>query len=205
MFLLRRPSQSAVDRFLRESQDLELSYHPVRIVNQLHHRNLDESIVAIGKVRADFERACAALMAWQQSNIGWMEVFPKQAPAVGRVVVILARHLGFWSLNACRVLYFVGGRDETRFGFAYGTLTSHAVAGEELFEVFIDENGDVLFRIRAVSWPHALLARIGWPFTRWLQARFRGQSAAAIKAAVHDRAVPFLPSVDSGLSRRNSF
>ena len=185
MFLLRRPSQSAIDRFLRDSQDLELSYHPVGIVNQLHHRNLNESTVPIGRGRADFERACAALMTWKQSNIGWMEIFPKEPPAVGRVVVILARHLGFWSLNACRVLYLVGGPGETRFGFAYGTLTSHAVAGEELFEVLIDEHDEVMFRIRAVSWPRAPLARIGWPFSRRLQARFRMNSAAAIRRQLH--------------------
>ena len=204
MFLLRRPSPSAIDRFLRDSQDLELSYYPVGIVNQLHHRNLSESIVAVGKGRAEFERARAALMAWKQSNIGWMEIFPKEPPAVGRVVVILARHLGFWSLNACRVLYFVGNPGEMCFGFAYGTLTSHSVAGEELFEVFLDEHDDVMFRIRAVSWPHALLARIGWPFTRRLQVRFRRNSAAALKQ-VHDCAVPFPASVDGELSRRNSF
>src|SRR6188768_3076153 len=39
---------------------------------------------------------------------------------------------GFWSLNGCRVLYHLDGGD-TRFGFAYGTLTNHAEAGEELF------------------------------------------------------------------------
>lgn len=152
------------------------------IVNQTGQRNLDESIATIGKSRSDFDRACAALMAWTQSNIGWMEIFPKEPPAVGRVVVILARHLGFWSLNACRVLYFVGAPGETRFGFAYGTLTNHAVAGEELFEVFIDAGtGDVMYRIRAVSWPHALMARIGRPFSRRLQARFRRDSASAMK------------------------
>jgi uncharacterized protein (UPF0548 family) len=201
MFLLRRPSPSAIDRFLRDSQELPLSYGPVGIVNQTDQRNLDESIVTIGKSRTDFEQARTALMAWKQSNIGWMEIFPKQPPAVGRVVVILARHLGFWSLNACRVLYFVGGPGETHFGFAYGTLTNHAVAGEELFEVFIDEEtGDVKFRIRAVSWPHAVLARIGRPFSRWLQARFRRDSSSAMRQLVHDPAIPRQTAVGSARS-----
>ena len=201
MFLLRRPSQSAIEGFLRDSQELPLSYGPVGIVNQPHHRNLDESIVVIGNGRSGFERACSALLAWKQSNIGWMEIFPKESPAAGHVVVILARHLGFWSLNACRVLYFVGGPGEARFGFAYGTLTNHAVAGEELFEVFIDsESGEVMYRIRAVSWPHAVLAQIGRPFSRWLQARFRRDSASAMKRQLHDPAMTVSSAVDSSAS-----
>ena len=32
MFLARRPSQLAIDRFLRDSQDLPLSYGPIGIV-----------------------------------------------------------------------------------------------------------------------------------------------------------------------------
>ena len=37
-----------------------------------------------------------------------------------------------------------------------GTLGNHAEAGEELFEVALDEKtGDVTYRIRAMSWPHA--------------------------------------------------
>ena len=53
---------------------------------------------------------------------------------------MLARHLGFWSMNGCRIHHIVGSTDEgeTRFGFVYGALTNHAVAGEELFEVSLD-------------------------------------------------------------------
>jgi uncharacterized protein (UPF0548 family) len=167
MFLIRRPSPSTIDRFLRDSQELPLSYGPVGIVNQADHRNLDEAVSAIGHGRADFERARST------------------------------HHLGFWSLNACRILYWVGGPDEERFGFAYGTLTNHAVAGEELFEVFIDPGtGDVMYRIRAVSWPHAVLARIGRPFSRWLQTRFRRDSASAMKRQLHDPAMTRSSAVD---------
>ena len=68
----------------------------------------------------------------------------------------------------------------TSFGFAYGTLTNHAEAGEELFEVFMDpRTEDVMYRIRATSWPRATLARVGHPIVRALQARFRRDSAAA--------------------------
>jgi len=100
-------------------------------------------------------------------------------------VAVLIRHLGFWSLNGCRVLYEVGSPDDDRFGFAYGTLTNHAEAGEELFEVFLDpERDEVMYRIRAISKPRAALAHIGQPIVRALQARFRRDSAAAMKRAI---------------------
>ena len=139
-----------------------------------------------------FERARAALIAWKHFDIGWVETFPRHAPvAVGTVVAVLIRHLGFWSLNGCRVLYHLdGSADVARFGFAYGTLTNHAESGEELFEVFIDpQTGDVKYRIRATSWPQAALARVGQPIVRVLQARFRRHSAEAMKRATRANGV----------------
>ena len=188
MFLARRPSPEQIDRFLRESRDLPLSYSPIGIVKAgTTRQDLDEATVAIGHGKGDFERARAALTAWRQFDIGWVETFPRHAPVtVGTVVAVLIHHLGFWSLNGCRVVYSVGSLDDVaRFGFAYGTLTNHAENGEELFEVFIDpQTDDVIYRIRASSWPRATLARIGQPIVRALQARFRDQSAAAMKRAV---------------------
>jgi uncharacterized protein (UPF0548 family) len=189
MFLARRPSQDTIDRFLLDSEDLPLSYSPIGIVRtETVRQGLDELTVVIGRGTTDFERARAALIAWKQFEIGWVETFPRDAPvAVGTVVAVLIRHLGFWSLNGCRILYSVGldDVDVARFGFAYGTLTNHAEAGEELFEVFIDPRTDevIIYRIRATSWPRAALARIGQPMVRVLQARFRRHSAAAMTRA----------------------
>ena len=187
MFLARRPSPETIDRFLRESRVLPLSYSPTGIVKADSVREgLDEATVVIGHGKAAFERARTALIGWKQFDIGWVETFPP-APSVvpGTVVAVLIRHLGFWSLNGCRVLYSVGSlSDVARFGLAYGTLTNHAESGEELFEVFIDPQTDeVIYRIRAISWPQATLARIGQPIVRMLQERFRDQSAAAMKRA----------------------
>jgi uncharacterized protein (UPF0548 family) len=188
MFLARRPSHSAIGRFLRDSHGLPLSYAPIGIVRDEHSGYaLDQQVVVVGRGTADFERARDALMAWKQFDIGWVELFPRHALVeAGTVVAVLIRHLGFWSLNGCRVVYGVGNGDEAaRFGFAYGTLTNHAEAGEELFEVFLNpQTNDVLYRIRATSWPRATLARVGQPIVRVLQARFRRDSAAAMQRAV---------------------
>ena len=184
MFLAHRPSAAAIQEFLRESNHLPLSYGPVGILHERGRSNVDELTVAIGRGPADFARARAALIAWKQFEIGWVEIFPKPAPtAAGSIVAVLIRHFGFWSLNGCRVVYGVGSPgDETRFGYAYGTLTNHAEAGEELFEVFIDSETDVVsYRIRATSWPRATLAKLGQSIVRALQARFRSHSARAMR------------------------
>ncbi len=190
MFLARRPSPPAIDRFLRDSRDLPTSYEPVGLLKDAcPDRRVDEEVVAIGHGREDFERARAALMAWKQCDIGWLQVFPQRTPvAVGTIVAVLIRHLGFWSLNGCRVVYDLGGHRDTRFGYAHGTLVNHAEAGEEIFEAFVDAGtGNVMYRIRAASWARAPLARLGQPVVRLLQARFRRDSVEAMRRAVRLR------------------
>ena len=188
MFMARHPSSEGIQRFLDDSRGLPLSYEQIGLDGDVASRyRVDEVRVAIGRGDRDFDTARAALLAWKQFEVGWVETFPPQAPlVVGTVVAVLFRHLGFWSLNGCRVLYPAApANDRTRFGFAYGTLTSHAVAGEELFEVSIDPETDhVFYRIRATSWPRAPLARIGQPILRALQRKFRRESVAAMKRAV---------------------
>src|SRR4051812_48323121 len=127
MFMLRRPSPTAIDRFVAESRGLPLSYSPVGILGSgAPRRRLDEIVAVIGRGAEDLDRARAALRAWRHFHLGWVELFPANAPTeVGTVVGVLIRHVGFWSLNGCRVVYAVTG-DPARFGFAYGTLTNHA-------------------------------------------------------------------------------
>jgi uncharacterized protein (UPF0548 family) len=187
MFFARRPSEEAVNRFVHDSHELPLSYGPIGIVNgETPCRDLDEAMVTIGRGESDFDRARAALIAWKQFDIGWVETFPRHAPVEEETVVaVLIKHLGFWSLNGCRVLYNVGGNG--RFGFAYGTLTNHAESGEELFDVLLDpESDEVRYRIRATSKPQAALARMGQPIVGALQARFRRDSAAAMLRATKE-------------------
>ena len=187
MFLTRRPTAATIDRFLDRCRDLPLSYAPVGVLGKRPGAGrFDEQVARIGHGPADFERARRALSAWKHFDIGWVEIFP-DTPSIepGTVVGVLIHHLGFWSLNGARVLYSVGETDgRTTFGFAYGTLTNHAESGEESFEVFMEAgSGRVMYRIRAVSWPHAALTYIGQPVVRLLQARFRRDSAAAIRRA----------------------
>jgi hypothetical protein len=81
MLLARRPTPHEIERFLHASRDLPLSYGPIGIVtSHTVGRRLDEATIAVGRGIADFERARAALVAWKQFDIGWVETFPRHAP-----------------------------------------------------------------------------------------------------------------------------
>jgi uncharacterized protein (UPF0548 family) len=189
MFLTHRPTDSEIQAFLKQSRDLDLSYQPVGLVNQAPQGfKLDIAAAIVGQGRDVFKRARQALREWRQFDLGWVELFPRAAPTEpGTDVAVLVRHGGLWSLNGCRVVYAIA--DDTaaisRFGFAYGTLSNHAEMGEETFEVSLDSFAEeVTYTIRAVSRPRAALARLGYPYVRLCQSRFRRDSIAAMRRAI---------------------
>ena len=186
MFLRHRPSPLEVEAFIAASRQLPLSYEPVGLAKQDRAGfRIDEHEVVIGQGEEAFARAKVALKEWRHFELGWVEVFPALAAVTpGTVVAVLVRHLGFWSMNGCRVVYsMAGGGPE--FGFAYGTLSNHAESGEEIFKVSLRPGtGDVTYLIRAASRPRAVLAMLGYPVTRSLQARFRRDSATAMARAI---------------------
>jgi len=186
MFSIRRPSLNQIEQFIEQSKSLQLSYHQIGIAKENPSGFVaDEATAVIGSGSDAFEQAKTALTKWKQFDLGWVELFPRGVSiASGSDVAVLARHLGLWSLNGCRVVYAIDDRDGTRFGFAYGTLTNHAECGEEIFEVSLNEREEVIYRIRAVSKPRAMLARMGYPVTRVFQARFRRDSIRAMQKAL---------------------
>ena len=178
MFFPTRPNGGQIDTFLAELNRSELSYDPVGL-----SFSVDTQRVSVGRGRAAFEVATTALMSWRMFP-DWTEVHPQNTTArEGLVVGVLARHLGFWSLNGCRVVQRMEEAD--RRGFAYGTLPDHVERGEERFLVELDaQTGEVWYEIRAVSRPRAALAWLGYPLSRWLQAKFRVDSATSLARAV---------------------
>jgi uncharacterized protein (UPF0548 family) len=149
---------------------------------------VDHTRVKLGEGEEAFTKAQAALRRWEQFRLGWMEAWsPKTTIEQGDPVAIIARNLGVWWLNACRVVYVV---DESgavsRYGFPSGTLPDHAGTGEERFLVEWDrKSGEVWYDILAFSRPHGLLARLGRPYMRRVQKRFGRESAAAMIRAVN--------------------
>jgi len=186
MFSLLRPSSREIARFLAASRDLPLSYQPVGLaLAATASFDADETIVALGSGAAIYERATEALRCWTQFELGWVELYPRHASIdVGSVVAVLIHHAGFWSLNGCRVVYAIGNDAVHEFGYAYGTLTNHGECGEEVFKVIMKPGtGEVSYVIRAASRPRAMLAKLGYPIARQLQARFRRDSAQVMQQA----------------------
>ena len=106
---------------------------------------------------------------------------------VGTDVAVSVHHFGFYSLNACRIVYIVDEDDPMkRLGFAYGTLAEHAERGEERFTVEWNRDDDsVWYEIFAFSRPQKMLTRLGYPLSRLLQKRFAEGSKLAMLQSVN--------------------
>ena len=186
MFALARPSPERIERFLAESSEQSLSYGPIGLARGMAGSRYchDRSSAVLGHGSATLERAWEGLQRWRQFDFGWVEVFAAGPPTVvGTNLAVLIRHLGFWSLNAGRIVYTLDDDEHVvRRGYAYGTLTNHAERGEEIFELSMDRaSQEVSYTIHAVSRPRSPLVWCGYPIARMLQHRFRRDSVAAMK------------------------
>jgi uncharacterized protein (UPF0548 family) len=186
VFSLKRPTQEEILRFLANAEASQLTYSPVGLSRQSPPGyNVDEFRLHIGSGAGSFERAAARLESWDAFRLGWTTFHPStERTDLGANVAIVVRHLGFWSLNGCRVTETFD--DASRRGFAYGTLEQHAESGEESFAIE-REGGDVWLNIRAVSRPRAALAKVGYPISRRLQKRFREDVGNALKSDASHR------------------
>jgi uncharacterized protein (UPF0548 family) len=168
MFFLREPSPDQIRRFISAQQELPFSYSEIGATRAgiPSGYTVDHNRIKLGEGKQTYDRAVAALRRWRHFDLGWARIVPDEtAIEVGATVAMLAKHLGFRSLNACRVVYVidngesaeaparnklrsgtapdrpVGTGDATmaalpaRWGFAYGTLPDHAETGEERFTV----------------------------------------------------------------------
>jgi uncharacterized protein (UPF0548 family) len=188
MFLLRKPSERQINAFVSAQRDEPFAYSPAGLTRNppAYGYNVDHNRVRLGYGDQSFARARAAMKEWKMFDVGWVNLFWNDTPIeAGSIVAVVVRHLGFWSMNACRIAYLVeeGGPREI-YGFAYGTLSSHAERGEERFTVeWNRQDNSVWYDILAVSKPGPL-ARIGYPYARRLQKRFAAESKEAMKRAV---------------------
>ena len=191
MFLLHEPSHAAIETFLREQRGRPFSYQEVGASRERAPGGytVDHNRVRLGAGEESFAKAVAAVRAWQMFNLGWCRVYPHHAPIeVGTIVAVVIKHFGFWSLNACRIVYLLeeSGAVE-KYGFAYGTLHEHGECGEERFSVEWDrESGSVSYDLFAFSRPQHPLARLGYPLGRRLQKQFIRESKLSMARAAGD-------------------
>jgi uncharacterized protein (UPF0548 family) len=186
----REPTREAVMAFLARQTGAPWGYRDVGATADNTRApagyTLDHNRAKLGEGTAAFDAACAALRAWRMFPAPWTRIGPAGAPIrVGETLAMQAHALGFWWMNACRIVYVI---DELapvrRFGFAYGTLSAHVEEGEERFSVELLADGSVWYDLRAFSRPRYWPVRLAKPLARRLQWRFVRESQAALQRAV---------------------
>ncbi len=188
MFLLIRPTEPKIRQFISSQRDQPFSFSDAGQLEIAVPRgyNADHNRIRLGAGAQVFTKAVEAIKRWEMFNIGWLQLcWPDTPIEAGSNVAVLARHLAFWSLNACRIVSVINEDGEPqRYGFIYGTLPDHAERGLEQFTVEWNGNDDsVWYNILAYSRPNLLLARLGYPVARVLQKRFVRDSMTAMLRA----------------------
>lgn len=191
MLLLREPSDERIRRFLDDQRSLPFSYQEVgasrgeapAVYGVNHHRG------RLGTGPQAFVRAVEALKRWKMYETGWTRLcWPDASISEGTVVGVVGRHLGFRSLNACRIVYVQGDEEPSRkrYGFAVGTLPGHVQRGEERFTVEWHGADDaVYYEVFSFSRPAHPLVRAAQPLARRIQKQFALDSLQSISEAVN--------------------
>jgi uncharacterized protein (UPF0548 family) len=185
VFRLTAPSEDEIRQFISAQHQSKLSYPEVGASAGETPRGyiVDHNRIDLGRGEMTFDRAVEAVRGWQMFNMPWLRLcWPTSPIEAGTEIALVVDHFGFFSLNACRIVYLV---DEDvgikRFGFAYGTLEEHAESGEERFTVEWNRADDkVGYDILAFSRPHQRMARLGYPLSRFLQKKFAEHSKLAM-------------------------
>jgi uncharacterized protein (UPF0548 family) len=188
MFLLSKPSDQKIRRFLASQRDQPVSIPDLLMLERPvpPGYRADHNRIKLGEGLQVFANAVEAIKRWEMFNIGWLHLCYPDAPIeVGSEVAVLAHHLTFWSLNGCRIVRVIDEEgDSRRYGFVYGTLPDHAERGHEQFTIEWQHKDDsVWYDILAYSKPNQLLPKVGYPVTRMLQKRFARDSMRAMLRA----------------------
>jgi uncharacterized protein (UPF0548 family) len=189
VLLLREPSHAKIRHFLEAQRSLSFSYPEVGAsrdgaptgypVNQYRGR--------LGEGLGAYALAVQAIRHWKMYETGWtMLCWPDAPISEGTDIGVLGRHLGFMSLNACRIAYTIEeeGPSLKRYGFAVGTLPGHVERGEERFTVEWHAADDVVYyELFAFSRPANPLVKVASPLARLLQRRFAIDSLGSMASA----------------------
>jgi uncharacterized protein (UPF0548 family) len=188
LLCLSKPGRDFIRAFLSAQGSKQFSYAHVGASREHAPKGytVDHNRIQLGNGADVFELATKAIRQWKVFNMPWIDLcWPDTPIEVGATVGVLISHFGFWSLNACRIVYVIEehGLCE-RYGFAYGTLPEHGERGEERFTVeFNAGDQSVWYDIYAFSRPSPM-ARLAYPLTRALQKRFSRDSKAAMQKAI---------------------
>ncbi|WP_031095300.1 DUF1990 family protein [Streptomyces sp. NRRL S-15] len=130
--------------------------------HHLHHR------AAVGRGRADFEAAGAAVTEWRMHRAAGAGVRASAGRAAAGVTVDVSAGIGPLRVTApCSVVWTA--YEKNRTGFAYGTRAGHPECGEESFVVELADDGTVWFTVTAFSRPASWYSRLAGPLVPLVQ------------------------------------
>ena len=190
----KKPSLKDLERVVHVQRDLPVTYSgDVAPAPGFHYTR---TVKPLGSGVDLFEKAVAGLGAWAVYP-AWMTLYPASAPLTEGTCVALVTGLGpVWTVNAVRVVAVL--RTPRRLSFTLGTLPQHALSGLERFSVWLDADDRVWYEIAAVSRPQKLLAKVGAPVLRLVQARFAKDSVASLREFVGRAEFGLLAAPNSG-------
>src|SRR5437762_10459304 len=108
MLRFSAPSEIAVQQFLSRQTSAGYSYPEVgaSAISPPSGYNIDRNRILLGSGEDTWHRAVQAVHQWKMFEMPWVRLFwPTTSIEVGTDVAILVRALGFYWLNACRVIY----------------------------------------------------------------------------------------------------
>jgi uncharacterized protein (UPF0548 family) len=178
-FRLFAPDAARVSRVLEASRAAPLSYSPVGSPSVPPGWFSNRGSTELGRGKAVFERASAALRAWIHFDLGWVSAAPGGSLAPGALVAVVSRTFGLYTVNVAKILTV--SDEPRRFAFTYGTTTHHVERGEETFSITWHPDDRVTYEVWSYSKPAHPLVRLFAPLARMLQRRFIRDSCARVR------------------------
>lgn len=143
--------------------------------------------ILLGEGEQVFDIARQALQQWENCLLDWTHAFPVNTPIrPGDNFLVLFRMMGVWWTNCVRIVYTIDRPDV--YAFACGTLNQHMESGERLFQVSMDADEKVFYKVRSFNKPHLWAMRLGYPLIRSAQMRFVREGLQRMQALVAHRA-----------------
>ncbi|HLW16034.1 MAG TPA: DUF1990 domain-containing protein [Actinomycetota bacterium] len=179
---LRRPSDEKVIGVWEQQSSLPITYKNAGMTRGGPHRGYRHHRATVSLGVGTFEKARDAVRSWGAQRGAGFGVHPERPVAQGMAVLVYGRLGPLYTSVCCRVIYIVD--EDDRWGFAYGTLPHHVERGEESFIVSKDKDDNVTFTVESLSRPATVVARLGSPIARAIQARITRRYLEALQRSV---------------------
>ena len=190
MLLARRPSDELIHRVIYGQRDAAPDYGHVggtRYSEIPAGFTVNRSRAVIGAGEEAFLEARILLERLRALDLAWATVYPRGTEVrPGVDVGVLAKVAGVWALNVGRIVYVLEEQGEApTYGFAFGTLPSSSLRGEERFTVTFDRRtGSVTYEIFSFARPRGLIPLMATPLLQATRRRFCRDSTEAMKNLV---------------------